>query len=205
MHNIEKGLKILEENKKNCNWFFTYGVVSHLIEKIKAKQIIEIGVAYGYHCEYILQKNTEVHYLGIDPYKSNYDPNDKFAEEVKIMFGEETDQAGLNTLYELVNTKMTAYGERFKLLRNNVEEVDSKINDDSIDLIYVDGDHTYDGVIKDLNFSWKKINKEHGILCGDDYSWDPVKRACDDFFSSKNIKYSVITDFGAPSHWLYQF
>jgi hypothetical protein len=202
---LKNATLLLEQNKKNCNWYSQYGVVSHLLKKINAKQMIEIGVAYGYHCEYILQKNETINYLGIDPYKGEYDPNDCFAEDVKKLFEKTTQQEGLDLLYNVVVNKMAPYNERFKLIRDNVENVDNQIEDDSVDLIYIDGDHTYNGVLKDLNFSWKKINKQHGVLCGDDYTWETVKNACEDFFTEKKIRYSVITDFGAPTHWMYQF
>jgi predicted O-methyltransferase YrrM len=202
---LKNATLLLEQNKKNCNWFSQYGVVSHLLKKINAKQMIEIGVAYGYHCEYILQKNETINYLGIDPYKGEYDPNDCFAEDVKKLFEKTTQQESLDLLYNVVVNKMASYNERFKLIRDNVENVDNQIEDDSVDLIYIDGDHTYNGVLKDLNFSWKKINKQHGVLCGDDYTWETVKMACENFFAEKKIRYSIITDFGAPTHWMYQF
>lgn len=198
---IKDAVAKIEEIKTYCSWIRSYGWVSSLIEEINAKQIIEIGVAYGFHCEHILKNNNIVNYIGIDPYKGEYDSNDCFAEDVKKFFSKSSQQEALDILYEAVKNKMSIYGDRFKLLRNNVENLDKEIENDSIDLIYVDGDHTYDGVMRDLIFSWKKVNKNHGILCGDDFGQSRVKKACDDFFNGKNIKY----DIASNGNWIYRF
>lgn len=40
--------------------------------------------------------------------------------------------------------------------------------DEYFDFIYIDADHSYEGVVRDLNAWWPKI-KKGGLFCGDDY------------------------------------
>jgi predicted O-methyltransferase YrrM len=54
------------------------------------------------------------------------------------------------------------------------------------DLIYIDGDHSYNGVLNDLN-SYFTILNENGIIFGDDAKWETVKNAIVDF-TTKNDK-----------------
>jgi hypothetical protein len=55
-------------------------------------------------------------------------------------------------------------------------------DDASLDVIYIDADHRYEFVIKDLTTWISKVNKG-GFLCGHDYSdsWPEVKKAVNDF------------------------
>ena len=56
-----------------------------------------------------------------------------------------------------------------------------------LDWIYIDGDHTYDGCLNDLN-NCLKVMKPNSIIFGDDYGNKPdVKRAVDDFSVDKNL------------------
>jgi hypothetical protein len=41
--------------------------------------------------------------------------------------------------------------------------------DDSLDFVYIDGDHTERGVTVDLDWAFRKV-KRGGLICGDDYS-----------------------------------
>ena len=60
------------------------------------------------------------------------------------------------------------------------------------DCIYIDGDHTRKGLLADINAWWDKVNHQTGIICGDDFSWPEVKKACDVFFQQKGLKYSLL-------------
>lgn len=198
-------LKTLEKIKEKCTWLSSYGLVSKLINEIDAKKMIEIGVAYGFHAEFILNSNNNIEYIGIDTYKGSYDVNDCFAEDVKIFFGAETQQIAFDILHDTVFTKMKSFNGRFKLIRDSFENYKNQIKDDSIDLIFIDGDHTYDGVIKDLKISWDKINKNGGILCGDDIDRASVKEACDDFFKEKGVQYNRESLNNVNYNWTYRF
>lgn len=58
------------------------------------------------------------------------------------------------------------------------------------DLIYVDGDHEYEVVSRDLANYWQLL-RPGGVILGDDYdeaSWPGVVRAAHEFTSSRNLK-----------------
>lgn len=75
----------------------------------------------------------------------------------------------------------------YKGLSYNTLEV---FDDDSLDMIYIDGDHEYEGVRKDLEMAYKKV-KSGGWIMGHDYEMNMqkaqtmytfgVKRAVDEF------------------------
>lgn len=71
----------------------------------------------------------------------------------------------------------------------NYSEIASKtFIDKSIDLIYIDGDHSYESVKNDI-LNWIPKLKFGGVMSGHDYCESPVKRAVDEYFGENKIKY----------------
>lgn len=67
----------------------------------------------------------------------------------------------------------------------------SALSDNSLDFIYIDGDHEYSGVRKDCFLAYDKV-RNGGLICGDDYAaggwWkDGVIRAFHDLISQRNV------------------
>lgn len=64
------------------------------------------------------------------------------------------------------------------------------------DFIYHDGDHSYDGVRKDLEFWFPKL-KKHGIMIIDDYApqeFHGLCRAVEEFIEKNGLEYKLIFD-----------
>ena len=66
--------------------------------------------------------------------------------------------------------------------------------DNYFDWIYLDGDHSYEGVLNDLNSS-RRVVKDGGIILGDDYAWPfqkhgkpGVTAAVDEFIKSTGLE-----------------
>ncbi|MEO6841841.1 MAG: class I SAM-dependent methyltransferase [Bradyrhizobium sp.] len=69
--------------------------------------------------------------------------------------------------------------------RATSEQALSEMPDGTLDWIYVDGDHSYEGALLDLRLSLTKV-KPGGMICGDDYAtngwWNGgVERALHEF------------------------
>lgn len=58
------------------------------------------------------------------------------------------------------------------------------------DIIYIDAGHEYEAVKLDLEVFWR-ILKEGGHMLMDDYNWEGVRRAMEEFSSKEGIKYIV--------------
>jgi hypothetical protein len=54
-------------------------------------------------------------------------------------------------------------------------------------LVYIDASHEYDDVLSDMNIYWDIVSRG-GIMFGDDYWIDDIRRAVSDFSISKRIK-----------------
>lgn len=72
---------------------------------------------------------------------------------------------------------------------------------DYFDMIYIDGDHSYSGVKKDLEISYSKI-KKGGYIFGHDYiasRFEGVVRAVNEFCQEKQLNIEYLTQDGCPT------
>ena len=57
---------------------------------------------------------------------------------------------------------------------NDMPFFNTLFEDGYFDIIFIDGDHSYEGCLKDLKQAWTKV-KIGGSLFGDDYKWGTTK------------------------------
>ena len=103
------------------------------------------------------------------------------------------------------------YDKRFADCKNVIKlKTDSKTfwqtaPTDHYDFIYVDGAHTYDGVLLDASHAWECI-KVGGVIAFDDYAWYDdqgkynIKWATNKFFANKGSKIDYIVE--AEQLWI---
>ena len=75
----------------------------------------------------------------------------------------------------------------------------------SIDVLYIDGDHTYEGCKKDVELWWPKL-RVGGLFSGHDYKNRPrnnkeAKRAVDEYFDKLGITVNKTMGERCPSFW----
>ena len=157
---------------------FYYGIVSDVINKNQYKNIAEVGIGYGTHAKQIL-KNTSIEkiYL-IDPMK--YYPNDQFADTIMNTVPIVPNNQ-FNELYDCINQYLSDYKEKVVWFRKeSISITIDEIPDQSLDCVFIDGNHEYQYVLDDLQF-WSKKVRPGGQLLGDDYWMSDVARAVHDF------------------------
>ena len=85
------------------------------------------------------------------------------------------------------------YGNVVKVIKafSDDESVINQFDDETFDLIFIDGDHSYEGCKVDLENWWPKV-KPGQILCGHDYCFPEknplnfgVKQAVDEFIKDR--------------------
>lgn len=176
--------EVLEKNKAQCSWSeIYYGNIDTLARLISAENILEVGVAYGYHAEHLLRNLPNIKYTGIDPYLANYDLNDAFSRDVSELF-KDTSQKSMDRLYSVVLSNLKQnFPERAEILR--VKSLDANLSQ-QYSLVFLDGDHRYDVVSQELKKFFALVH-QNGILAGDDYTWPSVKKAVDEFATNNQL------------------
>lgn len=69
------------------------------------------------------------------------------------------------------------------------EEYSKKVSDNSLDVVYIDGNHNYPCVLNDLDLWYPKL-RSGGFLCGHDYknTHKGVDKALEEFVDYHNLK-----------------
>ena len=169
--------KYFLDEDKATNWDSSYfsKIINEKMPNVKNLVLLEIGVARGETSRYTITKlsdRLDVYY-GVDPYVSNYDKKDSFSHYSQTLM----DHCYLYALNKNQDI-------RFKLLRTSSYLAAKTFSENSIDAIFVDGDHTYEGTKQDLTI-WENKVKPGGLIIGDDFqTFEGVRRAVSENFRS---------------------
>jgi len=132
---------------------------------------VEIGAYSGEGTVVLAKYFIEV--LAIDPWLNGYDINDRASQQCPMKFVFEAFQERTKGLSNV----MFSQGKSLDALEF--------VEDESCDLIYIDGDHRYEGVLADLK-GWRNKLKDGGIMAGHDWSWESVKKALKEEIGDKD-------------------
>jgi hypothetical protein len=181
---------VVNINKSGGGWSsFYYGVLTKVINDNNFKNVAEIGIGYGTHALYVLETTNIDTLILVDPTK--YYPNDKFAEDI-MSHTPEIPNNNFNELYDLINTELSPYKGRYTWFRTaSLSITNEQVSDGSLDCVFIDGDHSYEAVINDLPFWWKKI-RTGGQLLGDDFWMESVSKAVNEFASTNNLIFDFL-------------
>lgn len=170
------------DSYNKCSWVkLYYGIISNIILENNFKKCAEIGIGYGFHAkEILMNSDVDMLYL-VDPFI--FYPNDGFVKDVE-KFG------GFEKLANNVKINLEDHSNRYQWFRQpSLTITNEQIPDESLDLVFIDADHSYDAVLNDLRFWWKKLRKG-GWLTGDDYRtiFPSTTKAVNDFSKEMNLE-----------------
>jgi predicted O-methyltransferase YrrM len=127
----------------------------------------------------------------IDPYDESY-----VARSALLLRKTKTMQA----VYESAVEYTKNFANRRTIYRMKSCDAAHCLEDDAFDFVYVDGDHHYKAVLRDLELYWPKV-KSGGLFCGHDYEdrhstrsvrRSEVKPAVDAFCRDKQLQLTVL-------------
>lgn len=132
-----------------------HSLVKGIVENIENGIFVEIGTHNGDFADHILRCSKNSKLYCIDPYISYSDYDDAINNTV----GDST----YNATYSRLTSK---YGDRVQMIRKFSEDAVKDVPD-TIDFLYIDGNHQYKYVRKDLELYYPKV-KMNRYIVGDD-------------------------------------
>lgn len=154
---------------------------------------VEIGVHLGEYSERLLAGSKLDKLFSVDPWHPKY---------------EGIPESNHESYFQQTTKRLWKYFPRSVILRQSSWDASAFFQPNSMCLVYIDGQHSYEAVSGDIAL-WRNKVKPGGILAGHDYDEisPGVMKAVDEFvFREKLTLHKTICDFvhqGTPiSSWL---
>lgn len=169
------------------------------IEKIE--NYLEIGVHNGGSMSLLLTNNNSKNLYGLDLFEDMYDISKHINKEKYDKYQYfKRDNLAISKTTKNLNTIKSKYNNtvKFSLIQGNsyYDNTEQKFKDKcniELDLLFIDGDHTYDGVKNDFE-RYSKYVKKNGYIIFDDYHHEIIKNYCDALLKN-NVNFEIITKF----------
>jgi hypothetical protein len=199
LHNMKQFFNF-KETRKPYIITDTRNNLPQIIKLPDKPHIVEIGVFNGEFSEILLNGFKPYMLYLIDSYEGD-----------TIVSG---DKNGNNVMeynsHELKTNVLQKFSSKENvILLHSRSTILQSFPDNSMDLIYIDGDHTFDGVLLDLNMSYQKI-KPGGWICGHDYDINTekcntyydfgIKKAVSLFCFNNCLKINILCNDGCISY-----
>jgi hypothetical protein len=165
-----------------------YDVIPSLINKFGFTSLVEVGVAFGGHLDSILEKTKIEKVYGVDSYFLQNTSTDSFSYDSKNYI-----QSDYDNLYIFTKQRLSKYGKRVDLIRKSSIDAAKEFEKESLDIVFIDAEHTYNGVKQDLE-TWEEKIRISGVISGHDYdhpNFPGVKKAVDEWCNLHNYKLNV--------------
>ena len=177
-----------------------------LVEEYKPKNVLEIGVFCGVTsrniCE-LLKTNfgSDFRYYGLDLFGSTktssvdeiepkFLENQKFSNPLKTIYYNFIKKENLNSKISVENF-LKKFSQNIELIEGDTRVTLEKVPLSEIDFVFLDGGHSYDTVLSDLQKLYNNMKNNSRIVC-DDFAGitkiESVEKAIKDFANNNKIK-----------------
>ena len=128
--------------------------------------MVEVGVSTALLAEHLLRTRPDIEWHGVDPWARR-------AEQRACYVASGDTHAQLSdadTLehWRIARVRLDPFGERAVIHREWSPEAAARFEQETVDLVFLDGDHSYDGVKADLE-AWWPVIKRGGWIGGHDW------------------------------------
>ena len=150
--------------------------IGEVLHELQYNKGVEIGVRRGAFSKVLCEKNPDLHLTCIDPW-DNYHPRYPQEKQDKIY------NKAIQNLSSFIDEG------RITILRKSSMDALADFQDESLDFIFIDGNHNFDFVMMDI-ICWAKKIKVNGIIAVHDYysfTWAGIVKAVDAYTHCHHI------------------
>jgi predicted O-methyltransferase YrrM len=183
----------VEEIRNEMGWPLEYtsvkGLAPYIARLGDGATGIEIGTCRGESAYLILETCANVNTIHcIDPWLAYDDWAGKL------------DQETMDKFEAITRKNLEQFGDRANIIKSKADDVVGKFADESVDFVFVDGDHSYEATLKDIENYYNKVRKG-GIFSGHDYNLEPVRQAIEDFRNKNKVRIPIQKTINSVWFW----
>lgn len=172
------------------DWFTYPELYSQFVNIVPNNSVIvEVGCWKGKSTAYlaveIINSNKNIKIHAVDTWEGS--PNEEYHTKDEYVKS--------NTLYDLFLNNVKPVESVIIPLKMDSVEASKLYTDNTIDVVFIDANHAYEYVIKDIK-AWLPKIKSGGILAGHDYGWTGVNKAVHELLGN-----NITTQEGC---WIYK-
>ena len=174
------------DNVPFCGWGAKRDVLVEVFSDLGYKKGAEIGVRTGLFSEFMCKMIPDLEILCID----------RTANRLRREEGQKAN-------YEEAKKRLAPY--KATLIPKSSMEAVKDVLDDSLDFVYIDGDHEFEAVMLDI-IHWSHKVRVGGIVSGHDYCWgyrSGVVAAVDAYVHGTGIQSWYLTNHDREPSWLW--
>lgn len=133
---------------------------------------VELGVSGGRFTSFLCATIHNMHMLAVDLWAAQPACDVPGHES----YGDWNHEESYKTFVE--NCRIF-FPSRVDILRMKTTDAASLVEDESVDFVFIDADHTYEGCTADIKAWFPKVRRA-GMICGHDFNWPTVAHAVKD-------------------------
>lgn len=164
---------------------YRWETISEWVLTNKWENGVEIGVWKGDTFKYLLNAHSSLRLTGVDP----YEPQPGNTGPERWTKGE-NGHAWDHEKYFADMVQFCKNNKRGKIMKEYSVKAATMFAAETLDFVFIDGDHSYEGVITDIE-SWYPKVRRGGWIIGHDIHFDTVKKAVSEKFN----EYATADDF----------
>ena len=169
----------MKQTSEIDGWFNHQNAYDFLLSKVPVGgTFVELGAWLGKSSSYLCDKATGQQIIIIDSFKGTAEYIDSYYNLAKTA-----------DIYELFVENMG--NRKYKAIKATSKAASRKFKDESLDVVFIDLNHSYESVKEDISLWLPKV-KKGGYLAGDDYheNWPGVIQAVNEMLNG----FTVIDD-----------
>lgn len=154
---------------------------------------VELGILDGRTYLYLLEQCPKLNLFGVDVWDALPEFREgatKSGEKCRCQYCEETRKnrrlRSIQGHREYVLLESQRYGDRSVVFIGTTENAAGTILDKSRDFVFIDADHSTEGVIADIK-AWRPKLKPNGWLIGHDWNMQSVREGVEYFYSDYRV------------------
>jgi hypothetical protein len=144
-----------------------WNAILQRIDRIENPIGCEIGVWRGEMSINLLSSKEDLFLIMVDPWDENVYDKDTENMSATMSFKNRNTGEWIKNFNHVVSI-LNKYENRYSINKLTSESASKLYNEEYFDFVFIDGDHSENGVMKDIELWLPKV-KSNGYICGHDY------------------------------------